>query len=469
MIVHDPKDPFSDKYDEEFVVTLSDWYHENSIDLVRSMLVPNNTRFAPPLGLAGPDGMLVNDGGSVDYKVEVGKTYRFRFMNIGAFTSFFLHFDGHPMTVIMQDASYTVAGEADQLRIAPAQRFDVLITITEQDGSKNFPFLMAMDFSPNYRLSEPAPWSKLNKFNKTGYLILDASAPKPPAETIYQLQPFNDNLFQPLDGTPAWGPVSKHVTLDFTPQFDANGIPRMPFNGKPYVRQEVPTLYTASSVGEANTNPVVYGQVNPFIVSMGDIVEIVINNNHSAIHPFHLHGHQFQVLDRPLPQAGFYAGNSTVSGTPPSRKDTVHVEPFSYAVLRVNVTEPGVFLIHCHIEWHVEMGLVATIIQAPELLRNLPIPQDHLQACMDSGIPYTGNAAGNQDPLNTTGFQTVASIPYNGALWFPPQNANSTNNGSSNGTKIVLSSSSSRLAPRFPQSFMALFSGVFGAFVWMAL
>lgn len=43
---------------------------------------------------------------------------------------------------------------------------------------------------------------------------------------------------------------------------------------------------------------------------------------------------------------------------------------------------------------------MATMIEAPEeLQKTLQIPQDHLQACSDLGIPTTGNAAGNRRNL----------------------------------------------------------------------
>jgi len=56
----------------------------------------------------------------------------------------------------------------------------------------------------------------------------------------------------------------------------------------------------------------------------------------------------------------------------------------------------GVWLFHCHIEWHMQSGLAATFIEAPlDLQRTLTIPEDHLAACASQGIPTAGNAAGN--------------------------------------------------------------------------
>jgi iron transport multicopper oxidase len=181
-----------------------------------------------------------------------------------------------------------------------------------------------------------------------------------------------------------------------------------------YISQRVPTLHSVASTGAANTNPAIYGQVNPFVINEGDVVQIVVNNLDAASHPFHLHGHHFQVLDRPRSGTGNWpARDVNYAATPPMR-DTIAVMPQSFTVLRFKANNPGVWLFHCHIEWHVEMGLTATIIEAPDKLRNLNFPADHIAACDALGIPHTGNAAGNSDPTNTTGFVTVPPETYTG-------------------------------------------------------
>jgi iron transport multicopper oxidase len=190
-------------------------------------------------------------------------------------------------------------------------------------------------------------------------------------------------------------------------------VPRSYVNGAPYVFPKVPTLYTVVTTGEHNTNPAVYGGVNPFIVSHGDIVDIVVNNHDFVAHPFHLHGHHFQVLKRPATGTGdwpSYSNNDQYNSVPP-RRDTVVVMPKSYAVLRFEANNPGVYLFHCHMEWHLEGGLAATIIEGPEMLRGAKIPQDHIDACKKVGMGYEGNANGAVDnPLDTSGVS-----------WEPPE------------------------------------------------
>jgi len=153
----------------------------------------------------------------------------------------------------------------------------------------------------------------------------------------------------------------------------------------------------------ANTtaiNPFIYGpNTNAFILGKNQVIEIVLNNNDGGKHPFHLHGHNFQAVVRSAENATSYVGNETLPAVP-MRRDTFMVHPNGNIVLRFRADNPGVWLFHCHVEWHVASGLVATMIEAPEDLQKLlTIPEDHLEACRAQNIPIAGNAAGNTKDL----------------------------------------------------------------------
>jgi iron transport multicopper oxidase len=78
------------------------------------------------------------------------------------------------------------------------------------------------------------------------------------------------------------------------------------------------------------------------------------------------------------------------------RRDTFVLYPQGYIVLRFKADNPGVWLFHCHIEWHVDQGLIATMVEAPlEIQKMVTLPQDHIDACVAGNTPYTGNAAAN--------------------------------------------------------------------------
>ncbi len=386
------------------------------------MIHPNNTEFTPPR----PDAIIVNEGGNGHIPVEAGKTYRFRVINFSALTSAFLHFGALDMDVIMTDASYVKKQSASSLRVSPAERYDVLVTIDAYQGGDNLPFLFALDTNQDFTAGNPS-----FHFNFTGQLVLNPDGDLNQELAVEEFAPLDETGLEAYDGLEAYGPVDKYWVQDFDFCVDANGYPRSCFNSTTYIPQRVPTLYSVITLGADNVRPEAYGQVNPFIVEYGDVVEIVINNNDVAIHPFHLHGHRFQVIERAASGAGNWtgttapatgSGSSSGSGSgsyraappAPPKKDVIAVRPQSYAVLRIVANNPGVWLFHCHIEWHVEMGLTATLIEAPDRLVGLSIPQDHLDVCSAMGIPTSGNAAGNPGWDDTNGFAVLPPTEYIG-------------------------------------------------------
>lgn len=106
---------------------------------------------------------------------------------------------------------------------------------------------------------------------------------------------------------------------------------------------KVPSLYSALTTGSAASNPIIYGtDTNPFVLKKNDIVDIILNNDDTGKHPFHLHGHNFQVLARPDDNAGHHdPNNHTDFPAVPMRRDTVIVRPSSNFVIRFKADNPG--------------------------------------------------------------------------------------------------------------------------------
>jgi iron transport multicopper oxidase len=186
------------------------------------------------------------------------------------------------------------------------------------------------------------------------------------------------------------------------------------FNGQTYIAPKVPTLYSAMTA-PANVmfNPTVYGDpTNPVVIPYGAVVELNINNHDDRAHPFHLHGHNFQVIQR-SDGGPMFPGLYTTPSVP-MKRDVIVVYAEGTATIRFRADNPGVYLFHCHTEWHVESGLSATFIEAPDVLQalSLYIPVSHRDVCDNFGILRKGNAAGNsKNWLDLTGQNSA--IPAN--------------------------------------------------------
>ncbi|KAJ5451547.1 Multicopper oxidase type 2 [Penicillium cf. griseofulvum] len=411
LIVHDPNPPFH--YDEEFTLTLSDWYHQQMPDLLNTYQSTANAAAhgAEPL----PDSALINDSTNTKIKVLPNKTYLVHVICIGNWPGHFWVLDGHEMTVVEVDGVYTEPRPAGDkfLRVATGQRMSVLIK-TKSDTSRNFAIWGTMDVNMMFIFANRTIPENYNP-NATAWLVYDEAKPLP-SPPVFQDIDFNDDFVDdvtliPADHEPLLQPVNHQIILDTRPAL-IDGVPRFTINNKTYTPPKVPSLYTANTVGpEFASNPAVYGQVNPFVVKYGDVVEIVINNYHGNLHPWHLHGHQFQVLQRTPVDGGFYKGlTSNVSATP-IRRDTIMVQNNGHAVIRFRADNPGVWMLHCHVEWHVEAGLMATIIEAPETFPN------SIHAPPEEPLRHlSGNAAGNNG-LDLTGLDTKITSGSHGALY----------------------------------------------------
>jgi iron transport multicopper oxidase len=120
------------------------------------------------------------------------------------------------------------------------------------------------------------------------------------------------------------------------------------FNNITYVAPKVPTLYTALTAGDLATNPAVYGTyTHSFVLEQDQVIDIVLNNLDPGKHPFHLHGHTFQVIWRSPDEAGTFAdSNVTTADYPrvPIKRDTVVLHPNGNMVLRFRSDNPGIYI-----------------------------------------------------------------------------------------------------------------------------
>lgn len=199
------------------------------------------------------------------------------------------------------------------------------------------------------------------------------------------------------------------------------------FNDVTYTRPVVPTLYTVMTTGKDAVDPAIYGDyTNSFVLQKDEVVEIILNNDDPGKHPFHLHGHNFQTVIRSDDEMGHYNPiNESSFPARPMRRDTLMVRPNSNFVVRFKADNPGqsddslplnaanilcsgVWFFHCHINWHLDSGLAATLIEAPlELQSTLQIPENHREVCRSSNTKIVGNAAGNiVDPVDLSGQAT---------------------------------------------------------------
>ena len=82
----------------------------------------------------------------------------------------------------------------------------------------------------------------------------------------------------------------------------------------------------------------------------------VIQNGFILPHPVHLHGHDFLVLGK---GSGTFtsAMTSQLNFNNPIRRDVEQMPGSGWLVIAFKTDNPGCWLLHCHIAWHVSQGL----------------------------------------------------------------------------------------------------------------
>jgi iron transport multicopper oxidase len=284
----------------------------------------------------------MNDGQSAVYEFQAGKTYKFRILNIGAYSSFFVNFQGHEMQVIGLDGTVTQSTSANTLYVGAAQRYEVLVT-AKKNATSNFGILAMLDTS----LFEG---SFAGNPTVLGQMQYNKAWGAPPAYTGLPnsiMPPTDDITMKPYDKEPLLGPVSKQYVLNFDLTL-INGVPRAIINNVTFLTPKVPTLYTAlSAPDQYKMNPTIYGvNTNALPIEYGDVVEIVLYNNIPFGHPWHLHGHQFQVVARSEPNA-FTNGqryDPSQADPIPMRRDVAGVQAGGYVAYRFKADNPGIQL-----------------------------------------------------------------------------------------------------------------------------
>lgn len=343
LIVEDPREPLS--YDKEWVVVLDDWVDGvggSTPDGVLAQLhggkgMPMDMGEGPGHDAASHDQhagrpvgpsrilhkshsrMLRSEGGNVAYphylvngrlaqapsvfRARPGERIRLRIINAGGDTAFRVALGGHQMTVTHTDGYPVEHKKTDALLIGMAERYDVLITA--KDGV--FP-LVALAEGKNAQAlavlrtasgSMPKPTAHPKELN--GMVV--------PAR---RLRPHESVRLS--DARP-----DRELRIKMT-----GGMRKFDwaFDHRPYsVEQRHP-------------------------IREGERVRLTLINATNMWHPMHLHGHTFALT-----------GVNAVG----ARKDTTVVLPHRKVVVDFYADNPGLWMLHCHNQYHSETGMMTVL------------------------------------------------------------------------------------------------------------
>ncbi|KAJ2848255.1 ferroxidase fet3 [Coemansia brasiliensis] len=388
LIIHAHKEPH--RYDEDMVLMLEGWYHRNSKDVLQQLLSTSeyvrNLPFRPY--------MLVNSHGGSDLrrttlKFQPGKTYRLRLLNVSATGMVRFGIEQHEMYVIEVDGTATEPKLVNNVQLSVGQRVSVLVT-AKNTTEANYAYYADI-FTDIQAGVERAvlPFTSIVEYSKNAPLV---NATDKTSTVGWDF--FEDVDLVPIDKQPPPG-VNKWVPLEARTAIFDDRREHLSFNNRTYEKPTVPTLTSVLTTGYQAFYPDVYGfKSHPIILDPMTDIEVAIFNMDNNSHPFHLHGHSFFVYRRGAVNND--PAQLRNSGPYPVRRDTITIPPHEFALLRFKADNPGVWLLHCHMAFHAEQGMMATFIEDPYYIRNgTNLPKEYSDNCKQMGIPLAGNAMGH--------------------------------------------------------------------------
>ncbi|KAJ3981581.1 laccase 2 [Lentinula detonsa] len=356
LVVYDPQDPQAYLYDvddETTVLTIADWFHNTSTELIAAAV-------APPA-----DATLINGQGRYAggpavplavINVQQGKRYRFRMISIACDANHNVSIDGHKLTIIEVDGENHEPVTVDSIQIFPGQRYSFVLDANQPVDNY---WVRALASSGVGLLASPFAGG-LN----SGILRYQGAPDADPTTTNNTGVQLTESMLHPLENPSAPGlpfPGGADKVLNLTLGFNLPA--QFLMNGTQYIPPTAPVLLQILSGAQAAQDLLPPGSVYTLPINSTIEINFFGNNTPGGPHPFHLHGHSFSVVRS--------ATNTSYNYDNPVRRDVTAVAAANQTTIRFVTDNPGPWFLHwrstssSHIDLHLEFGLAVVMAEAP--------------------------------------------------------------------------------------------------------
>ena len=399
-LVIDAKEPEPFEYDRDHVVMLTDWTDEDAASLMNTLkkqsdyynynkrtvgdfiddvskngwaaTVADRKMWAEmkmnPTDLADVSGATYTylmNGQAPDSNwtgvFRPGEKLRLRFINGSAMTYFDVRIPGLKMTVVAADGLHVKPVSVDEFRIAVAETFDVIVEPTQdaytvfaqsmdRTGYARGTLAMKAGLSAPVPALDPRPLVSMDDMGMGGMDHGSMAGMDHSAMGGMQAHPATEND----------NPLVDMQAMSTSPKLDDPGL-GLRNNGRrvltysdlrstfedPDGRDPGRTLelhLTGHMEKFAwSFNGVKFSDAEPLRLKYGERVRIVLVNDTMMTHPIHLHGMWSDLEDE--------------NGEFMVRKHTIDMPPGSRRSYRVTADALGRWAYHCHLLYHMEMGM----------------------------------------------------------------------------------------------------------------
>ncbi|XP_071960009.1 uncharacterized protein [Antedon mediterranea] len=421
LIVRKPESDEFYRYDHEHVLLVNDWFHDLTIAKFAGNQYGKGSNKADTILINGK-GIITNPENGLDsttreiFTVEYGKIYRFRTIS-GAITDCGLKVsvDDHKIYMIASDGAAIDAQETDSFITYAGERFDFLLNATKdrknywlrvqgvESGCRGKSQLAIIQYAGQDE-------SSANQLPNT-HQTMDGTTVNTLENNIEKKDISIRNLTSREDDDMAFSEEADetyYIGMDFgkimgtPPQLDSISFSLPP---SPPLSQyeDIPEgTFCDEETFSKNCSTQLCRCTRTIGVGLDNVVEFVVVNEgqqFNTSHPMHLHGHFFRVIGfekigeetsveqiKEMDRQGLLPREAHLS----LKKDTVIVPDGGYVILRFHANNPGWWFFHCHLEFHVELGM-ALIVRVGEQSDLPPVPNDFYKCGNFLNIPGSVN------------------------------------------------------------------------------
>jgi len=306
--------------------------------------------------------LLVNGEQSYDLEAKTGEGVRFYLTNVANTRTFNLSFGGAPMKLVGADIGrFEKEMFVTSVAIAPAQRY-VVEVMFENPGEHAVvnritalnhmqgKFFSAVDTLGVVRVAETRATPDRSVAFRELHVDEEVQREVEPYRK-YMKAPVDRELLLTVDITELPVQVMQFIAIDTTYRSPVEFTDVMSHMNWLSTSNEVRWILRDTETGAENMDI-------DWRFDVGDVVKIRLRNDPDAFHPMnhpvHLHGQRFLVLSR--------------DGVPNENlvwKDTALLPVGATVDILLEVTNPGHWMLHCHIAEHLEAGMMMAFAVQP--------------------------------------------------------------------------------------------------------